>query len=140
MQNFWLIDFASNAEVFLLVSCRVLPTTDRREFLLDFFRTPRLRFIFIDWCAGTQDWIDDAPGFFYIILAGKKRGIPRHGVSKNSLVGLHLVWTWMVAVGDISCTPGREETAGTANRDICTAERTVPSWRPMPKVWEFWFR
>src|SRR5439155_3673578 len=50
-----------------------------------------------DTRCGLQHRVNDPPGFFHVILPGKKGGVSRHRVSEHPFVGLHLFGTRAVS-------------------------------------------
>jgi hypothetical protein len=65
----------------LACHCRVLPTSGRRDFLIDLIWSPRVRLVLIDGGARFQHRIDDSPRLFDIVFAGKQRRVAGHGVA-----------------------------------------------------------
>ena len=70
---------------FLICNRRILPAARRRNSLIDFTRPPGTWLVFVYRGAGLQHRVNDAPGLFHIILAGKQGGIPRHGIAEHPL-------------------------------------------------------
>src|SRR5215468_783176 len=64
-----------NAEIFSVRCARVVPATWRRDDLIGLGRTPGAVLIFVDRGVRFEDWIDDSPGLFDVILACKICGI-----------------------------------------------------------------
>src|SRR6266436_5105322 len=76
---------------------RVFPASGRCNSLVDFTRSPGTGLVFVDWCAGLQNRVDDAPGFFHIVLPGKQGGVSGHGVAEHAFVRIRLLCTGVVA-------------------------------------------
>src|SRR5258708_30108311 len=76
---------------------RVFPASGRRYFLIDLTRSPGTGLVFVDWRAGLQHRVDDAPGLFHIVLPGKQRSVSRHGVTEHAFVCIRLLCTRIVA-------------------------------------------
>src|SRR2546425_8771361 len=74
-----------------MIHCWVLPASGGRDSRLDFFRSPCARLVLVDGRAGLQDWIDDSPGLFDVVLPGEQGGIAVHGVAQHALVRVHLI-------------------------------------------------
>src|SRR2546426_2670213 len=74
-----------------MIHCWVLPASGGRDSRLDFFRSPCARLVLVDGRAGLQDWIDDSPGLFDVVLPGEQGGISVHGVAQHALVRVHLI-------------------------------------------------
>src|SRR4029450_12785322 len=72
-------------------SSRVFPASGRCNSLVDFTRSPGTGLVFVDWRAGLQHRVDDAPGLFHIVLPGKQGGVSRHGVTEHAFVSIHLL-------------------------------------------------
>ena len=64
-----------NAEIFSVRCARVVPATWWRDDLIGLGRTPGAVLIFVDRGVRFEDWIDDSPGLFDVILACKICGI-----------------------------------------------------------------
>src|SRR5437879_10848890 len=69
----------------------VLPAAGGRNARVDLFWSPGARLIFVDRRASLQDWIDDSPRLFDVVLPGEQGGVALHGVSQHSLVRIHLL-------------------------------------------------
>src|SRR4029077_20042375 len=76
---------------------RVFPASRRRYVLIDLARSPRTGLVFVDWRAGLQHRVDDAPGFFHIVLPSKQGGVSHHGVTEHAFVSIHLLRPGIVA-------------------------------------------
>src|SRR5258705_2683207 len=76
---------------------RVFPASGRRYFLIDLTRSPGTGLVFVDWRAGLQHRVDDAPGFFHIVLPCKQGGVSRHSVTEHAFVSIHLLRAGIVA-------------------------------------------
>src|SRR5215510_14417699 len=76
---------------------QVLPASGGCNSLVDLTGTPGTWLVFIHWRASLQHRVDDAPGLFNVILAGKQGRISSHGVPEYPLVSIHLFCTGVVA-------------------------------------------
>src|SRR5215471_2965017 len=68
----------------------VLPTSGRRDALVDLTRPPAARLVFVDRGSRLQNRVDDSPCLFNVVLTRKQRGISLHGISQHTLVRIHL--------------------------------------------------
>ena len=59
--------------------------------------TPGVGDVGIDGGVGFEDGVDDAPGFFDVVLAGEESSVAGHGVGEDALVGFHLLGAWVAA-------------------------------------------
>src|SRR5262249_21741152 len=87
----------ANTEIFLVRSGRVMPASSRRTFLVDLTGTPRTCLVFVKGGAGLEHLIDNSPGFFDIVVAGKQGGVSCHRVSQHTFVRFHFLWSGMTA-------------------------------------------
>src|SRR5580704_2949751 len=75
----------------LIFHNRVLPASNWCNFLVRFARSPGIRIVFAEGGPGLQDWIDDSPCLFDIILSGKQGRVSRHSISQDTFIRIHLV-------------------------------------------------
>src|SRR5215510_7876670 len=75
---------------------RIRPASGRYNSLVHFIRSPGTRLVLVNWGAGFQHLVNDAPGLFHIVLAGKQGSISCHGVAQHPFISIHLLGTGMV--------------------------------------------
>ncbi len=85
------------------------------------FGAPGALVIDVNRRVGLQHWVDDAPGFFDVVLARKEGWVASHGVAEEQFVRLHFVRVGMM-VGEQFGLLTDESFAGSHDGD---AEREV---------------
>ncbi len=67
------------------------PAAGRLDVVVDFFGAPGAGVVGVDGRVGFQNGVDDAPGFFDVVLAGELGWVAGHGVAEEDFVGLHFI-------------------------------------------------
>src|ERR1700693_5384073 len=54
-------------------------------------RSPRTWLVWMQSCDIREDGLDNGPGCFHRVFPDEQHGIPMHGVSQKTLIGINLV-------------------------------------------------
>src|SRR5580700_6589257 len=75
---------------------RVLPASRRRN-SINLSWAPGIWLVGIDRRGLLQHGIDDSPGFFHVVFAGKQSGVADHGIAQDTFVGIHFLGGGLLA-------------------------------------------